>query len=499
MPFPILKAKVPPGQPIKVSVRKSLAFSLLDRYLSLLVSIVSTMVLARLLTPAELGVYSVAMALLIMAATLRDMGAGNYLVQEKELTTDRIRAVWAVQLGIGVLLALTVTLLSTPAARFFREPAIRDIMLLLALNYLVNPFGSLTYAWLMREMRYDAIAVMRLSSTMVGALVSMFLAWRGHGAISLAWGSLSATAVNAGVSMFFRPPGYPWIPGTRELRRVLTFGVQLTGSTAINTVSAASPEFLLGKFQGMAAAGYYSRANGLVAMFNRLVVDAVYSVALSMFSQQSRSGRSYAEPFIRALSYLTVLSWSFTAGLVLLAHPATMLLYGEQWGPSVPLTRWLACAAAIAVPIPLCTAALVGAGQLRRMLNSTLVMAAATLCAATLGALLGLAALGPAMVLASCVGISAWIYNTRQQVRFTWSALAHCCMRSFTVAAATAGGPLAAVLIFGWIPETKLAPLTLGISGGIIGFVVAVIFSHHPLGDEMKRLRIILVDKLHRK
>ena len=76
--------------------RKSLAFSFLDRYATLVIGIVSSMVIARLLTPEEIGIYSVAMVLLGFVATVRDLGVGQYLVQEKDLTIDRIRAVWAV-------------------------------------------------------------------------------------------------------------------------------------------------------------------------------------------------------------------------------------------------------------------------------------------------------------------------------------------------------------------------------------------------------------------
>ena len=76
-----------------MSIRKSLVYSYLDRYASLVVSIVSSMVIARVLTPEDIGVFSVTMVLISFVATVRDLGAGQYLIQEKELTTDRIRAV----------------------------------------------------------------------------------------------------------------------------------------------------------------------------------------------------------------------------------------------------------------------------------------------------------------------------------------------------------------------------------------------------------------------
>lgn len=108
--------------------RKSLFFSFLDRYASLAINVLSSMVIARLLTPAEIGVFSVTMVLLMFVATVRDMGAGQYLLQEKELTNDRIRAVWAVQLGLGIGLACVVLLASYPVSIFYKEPDRKSVV-----------------------------------------------------------------------------------------------------------------------------------------------------------------------------------------------------------------------------------------------------------------------------------------------------------------------------------------------------------------------------------
>ena len=113
-----------------MTTRRALVFSFLDRYASLLIAVASSMVIARLLTPAEIGVFSITMVLLMFVSAVRDMGAGQYLIQEKNLTIERIRAVWAVQLGLGVALACLVLLVSYPVAIFYDEPRMRDICLL---------------------------------------------------------------------------------------------------------------------------------------------------------------------------------------------------------------------------------------------------------------------------------------------------------------------------------------------------------------------------------
>lgn len=481
-----------------MSARKSLAFSFLDRYASLGIGIVSTVVLARLLTPAEVGVFSVAMALLSLASTMRDMGAGGYLLQEKELTIERIRAVWAVQLGLGAALALLVAGLSQPAAWFYNEPRMQGMMLLLALNYLVNPFGSLTYAALMRDMRYEAVAVMRFSSALSGALVSVWLAWRGHGPISLAWGSLCATAVNAGVATLYRPKHYPWLPGLKEIRRVLAFGTRTTSASMMTAMAAAAPEFLLGKLQGLAAAGFYSRANGLADLFSRLVTDAVHPVALSLFSRESRDGKDFSQSFLLALSYITALSWSFCLTLIFLAYPAVRLLYGEQWDASVDLTRWLAGSMALLAPVPLCAAALVGSGRLRPMMFATAVSAGSKVIAAMVGAVMGLQALGAALLLASFVSSAFWLHAALRNAGLSWPASLREFGRSAAVAACAATPSAGAMLWFGAQPAVPLLPLALGGVGLVAALIVSALVFQHPLKRELTHLGRAVLQRVRR-
>ncbi len=169
-----------------MSTRRALVFSYLDRYASLMVFILTSMIIARLLTPAEVGVYSIALVLISFVAPFRDLGASQYLIYEKDLTLERIRSVWTIQLSLGITLALLIFSLREVAATFYREPLIADIMLLLAVNSLLIPFGALTGAWLTRELQFDRLAVIRFSGTLMGAVASIFLAWLDYGAISLA-------------------------------------------------------------------------------------------------------------------------------------------------------------------------------------------------------------------------------------------------------------------------------------------------------------------------
>lgn len=454
------------------------------------------MVIARLLTPEDIGIFSVTMVLLTYVATVRDMGAGGYLVQERELTPDRVKAVWAVQLGLGIALSLVVLLASTPIAFFYDEPRMRDILLIVALNYAINPFGSLTYAWQIREMRFDALALVRFSSTLAGALVSIYLAWRGMGPISLAYGSLATTVVNSTMAIYFRPKWFPWLPGIKEIRRVLAFGSQTTGASLIGTIANSAPELLLGKLQGMLATGLFSRANGLIMMFDRLVMSGISSVAISWFAKQSREQGNISQPFLRATSYVSALGWSFAVSLIFMAHPAMRILYGDQWDGAVDLTRVLAVALVFSMPASMCVAALMALGDAKQVLRGTAITTGFTLILMGIGALAGLLPMASCLVVGSFLRTWFWVQATQKVVRFNWSELLLRLRESAVVGLAAGIAPALVFVVYGPYPSNIWIPMAIGVPGAIAGFLVSIVLLKHPLLDELQSIKENFQSKL---
>jgi O-antigen/teichoic acid export membrane protein len=470
-----------------MSTRKAFAFSFVDRYAGLAIHVVSSMLIARLLTPEEIGVYSLTMVLVGFIATFRDLGAGQYLVQKKDLTTDHVRATWAVQLGLGLFFASIIAGASIPVSRFYAEPRIVTIMLVLALNFAITPFQALPYAWLTRGMQFNVLAYVRVTGAVAQSACAVLLAWLGLGPVSLAWANLAATVAGIALAAIIVGRKLPWVPRFSGVRQVVSFGGRITAVTFLSTIRNASPELFLGKLQGMTETGLFSRAHGLVAMFERLIMDAVNAVAFPLFAKQMRNGEDISSSFLRAAALITALGWSFLACLATLAFPVIRVFYGTQWDQSVDPTRWLAAAMIFAVPVYICFAPMLASGAVGQVLRVAILSTFVSVACAGMGAHFGLLTLSQLLLPAAVISSALWLHAAKRQVHFKWSDLAEALGKSALVTVGAAAIPIVVTLVLGWRSSEILLTLAIAVPGAAAGFCTVAYLTRHAISDEVTR------------
>lgn len=348
------------------TVRRSLAYSVADSYLSVVMQLVATMVIARLLTPAETGVFAVAAVFAALASTFRDFGVAEYLIQEQTLTPDKIRSALTANIVTSWTMALLMFLGSETAAEFYRHPGIADVMRVQSANFLLIPFGAVTMAYFRREMDFRPIFLAGLAANVTNLCVATSCALAGLGYMSLAWASLAGTAVTVFISVLFRPADFPRWPGLAEIRSVVRFGKHASGIYLFGQAGRSAPEIIIGRALDMASVAYFSRANGLIEIFNRTVLRAVMPVCMPYFAKSNRDEGNIAPGYLTAMSYITAIGWPFFVFLGIVAYGAVRLIYGNQWITSVPLAQILCAAALIEIVHVLATEAIIAMGRVDR-------------------------------------------------------------------------------------------------------------------------------------
>lgn len=329
------------------SVRQSLAYSFIERYGSLLISLLSTTILSRILTPSEIGVYSVAVAAIGLAQTLRDFGISNYLIQARDIDDQTIRTAMTLSVMLSGGLGGILILLGAPLASYYEQPGIREIVYVVSLNMLLIPFGSTLLAMLRREMRFKEIARINLSASFIAATVSISLSIAGFGFMSLAYGAVAGVVVTTLGAMATNGCLHWFRPSLNRGRSIFQFGGYASLAAVVGEVNARIPEFTLAKTLNFEAVGMYGKAYSAVYLVTTTVFESVGSVFLPTVARALRTGEECSALYCQSLNYVTVIVLPVYAGIAILSSPMIHLLFGGQWASAAPLATALAISAAV--------------------------------------------------------------------------------------------------------------------------------------------------------
>ena len=478
------------------SVRRSLSYSLADSYVGVGLQLVSTIIISRILTPTDIGIYAVAAAMAALASTFRDFGVAEYLIQEKDLTTAKIQAAFAANLIVSWLMALFLFASSNMIAGFYRQPDVADVIRILAINFLMIPFGAVTIAYFRRELNYRPIFISGILGNISAFVVATTAAFHGCGYLSLAWSSLAGVAVTVLVSVIMRPAGLPHLPSFKGLKEVAGFGKHATGIYLVGQIGKSAPEALIGRALDMASVAFFSRANGLMEIFNRTVLRAVLPVCLSYFSQEARIGHEIRVGYLRATSMLMCIGCPFFIFTGLLAFSAIRTLYGEQWMPAVPFAQILCLAALCELPYVLATEVMIAHGRIDQSNRLQFRVQGIRLASLALVVPFGLSGMCWGLVAAALIGaaVSHQFLHRTIGLRFTEVLRANA-----SSVAVTASSSIPAMLLVLAVPQTEANYMGILAGAALLTVIVWLIALHvfsHPLLAELRGLAAQLLKKI---
>lgn len=467
------------------SVRKSLLLSFAQRNSTLAIQFVSSLIVARLLTPHEIGIFAIGTVIVSFCQIIREMGVTNYIVQERELTTERLRTaqaiVWITSYTIGLMLLLG----SSWAGAFYSEPGVTLSMRVLAINFLFLPIGVVTVALVRREMEFGKLFVINVCSSLTQALIGIFLAWSGFGFVSLAWASVAGSFALVLGSLAFRRRGQPWLPSLREWRRVFSVGTKLSGSSIFSEIGLGGPELVTGRILGFEAVAYLSRGFGAAMMLLRALVDSLMAVAIPYFAKRTRTEQDVKVPYLRAVTYMSGIALPAFACLGVLAEPVIVLLYGEQWlGAVMPLQ--IACAGLACLALSnIGSSVLVGGGQIDSNFRMLATFQPAKVLLVVFGAMFfGLKGVAIGVAIGDIALAARCLYLTNRHAGVS--------LREFVRAVLPSIGVMGGVVIVAWATLLSVQPmgavtlqLALAAVGSGIAWIAGLALADHPLWQEL--------------
>ena len=345
------------------NVRKSLLIVFFSSNGATAINFLVSIVLARLLTPAEIGVFSIAAVLTVIAHMFRDFGVGAYIQREKNLTPEKIRAASGVLITSSWVMALFLFSASGYAADYFGQPGVRSVVRVLALGFVFIPLGAVTNTLLTRELRAREQAIVNAIATAFYASSSILLAYLGFSYMTMAWANLINIIVTGLAFLPFRPKDAPWMPSFRGWKDVVGFGSGTILGNVVNATKNAIADVVLGKLSGPHDVAIMSRSMSTINIFSYIAGPTVRYAVLPILARKHHAGELLTEPLAKAVAYLTVCSWPAVMLTAIYAHEIVQFLYGSQWMQSVPIVRIMCGVAVLLAPLAFSEAALMAIGR----------------------------------------------------------------------------------------------------------------------------------------
>ncbi len=365
----------------KAPIRKALRLSLLNTIVGKAGTFLTGIVLARLLTPHDFGLYAVAFVALMGLLSLNELGVSLAMVRWPG-DPERIRpTVTTISMGTSVVV-YAVCWFGAPAFTAAMEtPGATGIVRVLCLSALVDGLTSPVAQLVNRDFRQGLRLLVDLTNLVVTTGLTVSLASTGHGAWSLAWGQLAGNAVSS-LMLFGLSRKWPRFGFDRsQARELLAFGIPLAGASLLLIAMLNVDKVVAGRMLGAVALGLYVQAFNLASWPVNVFSLVVRRVSLAAFAKVQDDPDRRREVLSKMVLVLAIPTLPVCTVLGLFAWPIVSTLYGSAWVGSAVALQFLALLGVVRVASELAYDFLVALGKSRTTLwLQVLWLAALVIC-----------------------------------------------------------------------------------------------------------------------
>lgn len=324
---------------LKTKGLKATSWNFFNMMINQLRNFIVSLVLARLLTPADFGLVSMAMVINSILDFLVDFGFSNAVIRRKTVTIIETSTIFWINIIVGALCSLLVFGCAPVFAWFYEMPALKNIVYATSLSFIISSFGTLQTALFQRELNFRKPFVAKLISGITSGILGITLALCGFGVWALVFSNLSGWLLYSALIWFISSWRPQFVFKFKSVSDMVAFGWKMTLSTFINRIVRQLDTFIIGKIFSAASLGLFNKAQSL----NHLVIDYSFSSirgvmlpSLSKLQDNIEAMRYSVLKLLHVISFLTFLM----AGLMYVcASDLILLLYGNQWTGAIEIFK----------------------------------------------------------------------------------------------------------------------------------------------------------------
>ena len=333
------------GKDIKLSIAQRTLKGIFWVYVSFfggrLLTLVTTGILARLLVPEDFGLIGFALIILAFIEAARSLGVNDALIYTSEKVQEAADTVFIINVALSALQFLIAFLLAPLLVNLFDDPRIVQVTQVMALTFIIDGFGKTHDALLQKELEFRRRFLPELLSAIVKGIFSIVLALAGYGIWSIVLGNLIGALARTIAKWYvlnWRPRLHFYMDRARAL---WGYGVHILMFELLNIALEQADQLMIGVLMGQLQLGYYAIAlkiqEIIIVNFSLLLTRVLFPT----FAKLKDDAKKLTEGFLATTRYTAYVTVPIGLGMSAVAPELIILIFGDQWEPSIILLQLL--------------------------------------------------------------------------------------------------------------------------------------------------------------
>ncbi|HEX5352510.1 MAG TPA: oligosaccharide flippase family protein [Rhodanobacteraceae bacterium] len=304
------------------------------------VGLVSTVILARLLTPKDFGIYAMGAIVTGFLRLCTELGPDTFVLRSREAPPELCDSAWTIQVIQGAVVGVLLMLAAPLAVDFFHEPRLTPVFFVMAGTAAVGGLQNIGMTLVRKDLDFAKDFRFLLYSRLFKfvAIISLAFVMRSY------WAPVYGTFATAimTVALSFGMHRYRPRLGLHRAREILVFGASMLISNIGAFFNTKADVVLVGHIGTTAGMGQYNVAAELGSMATAEIVTPVGRGLLPAYAKVAHDRKLLIAAYLKSIGAIALLALPLGAGLSAIAPDAVRVILGEQWLRAIPLLRWLA-------------------------------------------------------------------------------------------------------------------------------------------------------------
>ena len=305
------------------------------------VAFLSTLVVVRILSPADYGLMALAGISTYIVSLIVQVDLGSAIIQFPDLDDKELNACFWFTMCLTLLGCGLLMFCSPWIAAWFSAPRLATILPVVALTLPIAGAKVVSYGLLKKGLEFDKISKTEIAASVITIPTMLIMAWSGAGVWALVAGALIPLVVQSIGSFWY----VHWRPGLQikghRVRQMLNYTVFTTGGNIAWAICAKSPEFILGKVAGESLLGIYSVGMEIATALTKKISIMVQQLAFPVMAELQENLEALRNSMLRGLRLIAVITFPISFGMILLTEDFVNVVLTEKWISVVPVLQVL--------------------------------------------------------------------------------------------------------------------------------------------------------------